>query len=56
MIKEIINQRGYIIELHRCKLCNEVLFTFPGDYDEDNYGEWKFCPYCGNPINYNEEE
>ena len=55
MKKEIIDERGYIVTFYRCEKCNRVLFQIPGDYDEDRYGEWEFCPYCGKPIIYDDE-
>jgi DNA-directed RNA polymerase subunit RPC12/RpoP len=39
---------------YSCDECNKQLFEDPSDYDMDNYGEWKFCPYCGEPIVYDD--
>ena len=39
--------------LYHCDTCNNILFEDPSDYSMDDYEVWKFCPYCGEPINYN---
>ena len=40
------------ITIYSCDVCNGKLFQDPSDDDIENYEEWKFCPYCGNPIDY----
>ena len=50
MIKETMNSRGCIEEIYMCSECNSLLFDMPDD--EDKYDEWKFCPFCGKPIDF----
>ena len=52
MKKQIINERGVIITIYKCPYCDSELFTDLDEYGMDDYGEWKYCPYCSTQINY----
>lgn len=57
MLKEIIDLGcGHYAPLYSCDKCNNLLFDFLDDLYDENYGEWKFCPYCGEPIIYDDKE
>lgn len=52
MKKQIINEQGKIITIYRCPYCNSTLFTDLSEHEMEHYEEWKYCPYCSTPINY----